>query len=369
MANKKSGGFAQMFIPSGKDNAGTVVRKILVIVCLITAIVCGIMIISEKASDHRTEQKNEELQQIANNSATGSFKAEKEVVEQIKQETPEIPDKLVDLVAKNPDCIGWVKAGHKIDYPVMMNEEVTDYYLFRDFDGNDTRDGSIFADNHVLPFEKANNLVLYGHNQMSGEMFATLTYWYPQGSHGGTNYQDFYSYYKQYPTVDFQTVNGGESTYKIFAGIYINTEKKDGYPYPYYRKRQFANEQEFMDFVGNVMDRSTSYTDVDLEYGDEIITLSTCYYYPMGKDVDARFALFARRVRDGESPDVDTEKIIVNESPLFFDTYANRLSGPWKGRDWVLENVRDWTAKVKNFDKYDIDSLDEYESEGPIDAD
>lgn len=370
MARKKSGGFAEMFIPSGKDSAGALVRKILVIVCLITAIVCGIMIISEKASDHRTEVKNDELQQIANNSATGSFKAEKEVVEQIKQETPEIPDKLVDLVAKNSDCIGWIKAGHKIDYPVMMNESATDYYLFRDFDGNETRDGSIFADNHVLPFEKANNLVLYGHNQMSGEMFATLTRWYPQGAHGGTNYQDFYNYYKEYPTIDFQTVNGGESTYKIFAGIFINTEKKDGYPYPYYRKRQFKNEQEFMDFVGNIMDRSTFYTDVDLEYGDEIITLSTCYYYPFGRgNVESRFALFARRVRPGEDETVDVDKVIVNKQPLFFKTYEDRLSGPWKGREWVLENVTDWTKKVKNFDKYDIDSLDEYESEGPIDAD
>ncbi len=406
MAKKESSGFVQMFIPNGKDNTGTLIRKILVIVCLITAIVCAIMIISEKAQDHHTEVLNNELQNIHNsvNSVSGSISATKEEINQNSQEQqavvveklteadikeikdanpnidpaaidrvveehPNIPKDLVALTARNEDCIGWVKCGHKIDYPVMMNEKTTDYYLFRDFDGNDSKDGSIFADNHVLPFEKANNLVLYGHNMASSEMFATLTYWYPQSSHGGTNYQDFYNYYKQYPTIEFQTVNGGQSTYKIFAGIFINTMKKDGYPYPYYRKRKFANEGEFMDFVGNIMDRSTFYTDVDLEYGDEFITLSTCYYYPLGKGVDARFALFARKVRDGENPEVDTEKVIVNSSPLFFETYENNLTGPWKGRDWVVENVFDWPSKVKNFENYDIDSLDEYESEGPIDAD
>lgn len=112
-----------------------------------------------------------------------------------------------------------------------------------------------------------------------------------------------------------------------------------------------------MDFVGNIMDRSTFYTDVDLEYGDQIITLSTCYYYPMGKDVDCRFALFARKVREGESLEVDASKITVNQSPLFFDTYYKRgLAYPWEGRNWDI-------SLVKDFDKYTdkVDSLDNAE--------
>ncbi len=83
MAKKKSSGFVQMFIPNSRDNTGALIRKILVIVCLITAIVCAIMIISEKAQDHHTEVLNNELQNIHNsvNSVSGSISATKEEIQ------------------------------------------------------------------------------------------------------------------------------------------------------------------------------------------------------------------------------------------------------------------------------------------------
>ena len=362
-AKKSENGFVKMFIPNKNDTVGAVVRKIIVIVCLVVFIACGIYILTDFSSRKADEDMNDNLVNMVEMNASGSFKIDQQKVDEIKEEQPNILDKYVDLYAENNDMVGWIKAGHYINYPVMMREglENTDYYLYRNFYGEDSKSGSIFCDNHV-PMEDANNLVLYGHNMQSGEYFAQLTHYYPYSSHyysdslGGFDKNAFLDYYAQYPTIQFDTLYE-EGTYKVFAGIFINTEEKDGYPYPYYRKRQFKNELEFMDFIGNIMDRSTFYTDVDLEYGDQIITLSTCYYYPMGKNVDARFALFARKVRDRESPEVDTSKATVNPSPLFFDTYYDRgLAYPWKGRDWDI-------SLVKNFDKYDgiIDSLDDLE--------
>lgn len=354
---KQSNVFVRLFIPTGGDSKGTVMRKIVFILCIIVVIVCAIVVIPEYVRREEDEKIIEDLASKVEMNASGSFSVDQQKVEEIKQEVPEILDKFVDLYAENSDVVGWITVGggeHLISYPVMMKEDDTEYYLYRNFKKEDSKSGSIFCDNHILPFTDANNLVIYGHNMASGEYFAQLTYYYPYSTHGAT----FLEYYKQYPTVQFDTL-WEEGTYKIFAGIFINTEDKDGYPYPYYRKRMFSNELEFMDFMGNIMDRSTFYTGVDVEYGDEIITLSTCYYYPMGKEVDTRFALFARKVREGEDPSVDVSKIVVNPDPLFFDTYYRRLGGSWGGRTWD----KDYPWLVTGFEEYTdkIDSLDNVE--------
>lgn len=355
--SKEKNVFVRMFIPTKGDSKGTIIRKIVVVLCIVVAIVCAAIVIPEFTRRSEDAQLIDDLANKVEMNASGSFSVDEQKVEEIKNEVPEILDKFVDLYAENSDIVGWITVGggaNLISYPVMMNEEVTDYYLYRNFKKEDSISGSIFCDNHVLPFTDANNLVLYGHNMGSGEYFAKLTYYYPYSAHGG----DFLEYYKQYPTLQFDTL-WEEGTYKIFAGIFINTEDKDGYPYPYYQKRLFTNELQFMDFMGNIMDRSTFYTDVDVEYGDQIITLSTCYYYPMGKEVDTRFALFARKVREGEDPSVDVSKVVINPDPLYFDTYYQRLGGSWGGRTWDV----DYPWLVKDFDKYTdiIDSRDNVE--------
>ena len=351
--------FVRMFIPTSGDSKGTVIRKIIVLLCFVVAIVCAIVVFSDYSAKSEDSQMNAELVAKVEMNANGSFSVDEHKVDEIKEEVPEILDKFIDLYAENSDIVGWLKVagGEFINYPVMMNEEVTDYYLYRNFQKEDSISGSLFCDNHVLPFTDANNLVIYGHDiANSKEYFSTLVFYDPYSSSGGGyNFNgDFISYYKENPTLEFDTL-WEEGTYKIFAGIYINTEDKDGYPYPYYQKRQFKNELQFMDFVGNIMDRSTFYTDVDLEYGDQIITLSTCCY-TIGKDVDARFALFARKVREGEDPSVDVSKITINPDPLFFDAYYARRGGGWGGRNWDI-------SLVKDFDKYNdlIDSLDNVE--------
>lgn len=349
---KKQNGFVKAFIPNKYDSKGAVIRKIIVVVCLIVFIGCSVYVISDFTTRNEDEQIIDNIKNTVQLNASGTFSASKEKIETIKEEVPQILDKFVDIYAENSDVVGWLKLGHYIDYPVLMNKDDDDFYLYRNFKKEDSKSGSIFCDNHIQPISGANNLVIYGHNMASGEYFGQLTHYNPNTPKGADK---FIEYYKQYPTIQFDTLYE-EGTYKIFAGIYINTEEKDGYPYPYYRKRKFNNEYEFMDFMGNIMDRSLFYTDVDVEYGDQIITLSTCYWFPLGKTVDTRFALFARKVREGESAEVDVDKITVNPSPLYFDEYYKRTGAVWEGRRWDL-------SLVKDFDKYTdkIDSRDELE--------
>ena len=352
--NKKQNILVKMFIPAAGDSKGTVIRKVVTILCILVAIVCAVIVTVEFTRRSEDAGIIEDLSGLMAENASGSFSINEEKVEEIKQEVPEILDKFVDLYAENNDIVGWLTVGggdKLISYPVMMDEEDTEYYLYRNFYKEDSISGSIFCDNHILPFTEANNLLIYGHNMSSGEYFAKLTYYNPYSTHS----RDFLQHYKSYPTLKFDTL-WEEGTYKIFAGIFTNVDEKDGTVYPYHRKREFKNELEFMDFMGNIMDRSTFYTDVDVEYGDQIVSLSTCYYYPTGYDVDARFVLFARKVREGEDPSVDVDKVVVNPDPLFFDTYYRVMGGSWGGRTWDV----DYPWLVKDFDKYTdiIDSQD-----------
>jgi sortase B len=61
--------------------------------------------------------------------------------------------------------------------------------------------------------------------------------------------------------------------------------------------------------------------------------MSTCFY-PMGKNVDTRVAVFARKLRPGESEFVDTSKATYNTAELRFTEQARRMGSNWKGRIW-----------------------------------
>lgn len=256
----------------------------------------------------------------------------------------DVPQTFEDYHNINKDMIGWINI--YIPGEVDINEPVvqsTDnkYYLTRDFSDREVKEGAIFADFKCTFTTRTRpaNTILYGHNMASGKSFAKLTRyctWYKAGQG--------ISQYVAAPTVTFDTI-WEKGTYKVFAAIFVNTEEKNGDVFKYYKQRTIANEGEFYDYIGQIMDRSQFYTDVDLEYGDELLTLSTCYY-PLGKEnADTRFVVFARRVREGESEEVDTSKAYVNPDPLYFDYWYQTHGTKWGGRKWD-------TSKVKGFDEY-----------------
>lgn len=240
---------------------------------------------------------------------------------------------------QNNDLIGWITVdGTPIDYPVVQAED-NFYYLDKDINHEYTKNGSIFAD-YQCEFTtrtRPANIILYGHNMVTGPSFAKLTTYYPWYT-GTASLQQYITA----PTVQFNTI-WEEGTYKIFGAMFVNTKEEHGEVFKYYKQRKITSEEQFYTYIAKIMDRSVFYTDVDLEYGDELLTLSTCYY-PVGQ-IDSRFVVFARRVRDGEDPEVDTSKAVINYDPLYFDYYYQVMGGKWGGRKWD-------TSKVKGFDEY-----------------
>ena len=124
-------------------------------------------------------------------------------------EKPPIQIDFADLLAKNPDIIGWIYCeGTPINYPVLHGKD-NDQYLYHDYLGNYNIDGSIFEDSDNRPGFVDSNSIVYGHHMNSGSMFASLVNWADQ------------QYYEDHPIMWLLTPT---QNYKIvlFSGHHLN---------------------------------------------------------------------------------------------------------------------------------------------------
>lgn len=169
-----------------------------------------------------------------------------------------------DLYAMNPDLAGWIRIpGTKINYPVMQTPDRVDYYLQRDFQGNYSIWGCIYAREECDLKEPSDNITLYGHNMRDGSMFA--------GLNGYTSRE----FWEARPYICFDTLEE-HHVYVIFAVFTTTASEGEGFAY-----HDFINaedEQAFDTFVAKCVSLSLYGTDVMPKYGDKIICLSTCEY-------------------------------------------------------------------------------------------
>ena len=123
-------------------------------------------------------------------------------------------------------------------------------------------------------------------------------------------YKHNIEFYKTHPVIQFNT-NYELSDYKIIACFVTNvlpSQAKDGVVFDYHNYIDM-DKGRYKDFIDNVMLRTQINTGVDVKYGDEFLTLSTC-----SSEFDpSRFVIVARKVRSGEDALVDTSKATVNK--------------------------------------------------------
>ncbi|MBR3024860.1 MAG: hypothetical protein IKH71_10450, partial [Oscillospiraceae bacterium] len=81
----------------------------------------------------------------------------------------------------------------------------------------------------------------------------------------------------------------------------------------YTDKIDFGSEDEFYEYVNQIKMRAWATNGVDVKYGDELLTLSTCATDAYN---DARFVVAARKVRPGEDKYAGTEYSKTRDNPL-----------------------------------------------------
>lgn len=125
--------------------------------------------------------------------------------------------------------------------------------------------------------------------------------------------------YKSAPVITFNTLYK-DMKWKIYAVIVTNGDAStdNGYLFNYIF-RNLSSDNVFMSFIRELDRRKLYTTGVDIQPGDKILTLSTCSY----DFKNARLAVIARLIREGESEDVDFSKTAINPNPRYPQAWYN----------------------------------------------
>ena len=164
---------------------------------------------------------------------------------------------LSGLFSQNGDCIGWLCIPDTaVNYPVMHTPENPQKYLRRSFYGEYSQSGVPFLDRRCGL--NSDNLIIYGHNMKNGTMFSSLR-----------NYTDP-AFCAAHPVIEFQTADGAEP-YTVFTVAAV--QKTD----TWYSFIHAADSTDFTEQTAAFLQKSLYDTGVTPVYGQQIITLSTCY--------------------------------------------------------------------------------------------
>ncbi|MBQ2057743.1 MAG: class B sortase [Oscillospiraceae bacterium] len=285
-------------------------RKLrIILIILLAAVFCfsAYMIISDLAESHREKETYTSLadlvhsreQEIIESSQSGgngeSTPGSKDVPKKYIGEDGSITQEVVvpaapvyaesgilyqyDAVYElNNDLAGWLYIeGAGIDYPVMYTPRNEQYYLRKNFEKTYATGGCLFIGKTWS--EDSNQTIIYGHNMHDGSMFGHLHEYKSK------------EYALEHSIIHFDTLHETRE-YEVVAAFYGKVYKVDETGvFRYYRYTDLSTEAKFNEFMKNVRRAAIYDTGVDVQFGDRLLTLSTCSYYTN----EGRFVVVARQ--------------------------------------------------------------------------
>lgn len=225
---------------------------------------------SESEFEELAEKKQAALEQAQENAPVDE-NGEKQPPAMVEVTNPKTGEKMLILpeyapiYELNSDTVGWIKIeGTNIDYPVVQRKESTDYYLYKNFAGEYSNQGTIYVREQCDVFAPSDNLVIYGHRTNAGTMFGAL--------------QEYKSkeYWQEHQYIQFDTLMEHHK-YQIVAVFTIESTEDSNFPYHLFVDA--ADDEEFEQFVNNAKAIDLYDTGVTAVPGDKLITLSTCEGY------------------------------------------------------------------------------------------
>ena len=246
--------------------------KKLILILLICVFVIGIIYISFYFYNRNKDKK--ENTDILNNIEIDTTQVTETKTERILQ--------LEELQKENNEIIGWLEIQDtNINLPVCQTTD-NDFYLTHNYKKEDSKSGSLFLDKDFDLVNGSSNYLIYGHRNTQGLMFEDLLKYADE---------DFYNNHKR---IRF-TTNNDDSEYEIlsvfYSRVYYKSEKN---VFRYYYFVNSENEEQYNDFVNNCIKSSIYDTGVTANYGEQLLTLSTCEY----SQEDGRFVVVAKKVNN-----------------------------------------------------------------------
>lgn len=172
-------------------------------------------------------------------------------------------DKYAAVYEQNADFVGWLSIdGTNINYPVMQTPDHPNFYLKHAFDRSYSNYGTPYVQENCM-VGSSDNLILYGHHMNNGSMFADLCKY---------ENEDFY---RAHTTIHFDTLDG-YGDYEIVVVFKTVAYSQDGFKY--YHFVTADSREDFDAFMEQCKALALYDTGISAEYGDSLLTLSTCEY-------------------------------------------------------------------------------------------
>ncbi|MGN0614351.1 MAG: class B sortase [Porcipelethomonas sp.] len=307
---------AKRLIPWKGDSASQIIRKVVFLGSVIIFTVCLFLVVDYYWGNYKNQKLGEDLQNLYSQAET-TPPAASSPEESATEKVWTLKDGAKALLERNSDVVGYINIPDTvISYPVVQRkqEDGNDYYTKKNIDKENADAGSIFLDwrnyfDYIVDgtkvLENSQNLIIYGHEMKDGSMFGTLK-----------NYKDYDGYYSEHPIIELSS-NYETYKYKIFAYFIVDAEDQTETKFDCWNTLDFESEEQFYEYVNNAKKRSFTFNDVDVRYGDQLLTLQTCH----SMFSTARFFVMARMVRDGEDPYEGTDNVRVNDNILWPSIY------------------------------------------------
>ncbi|MBQ8184254.1 MAG: class B sortase [Lachnospiraceae bacterium] len=157
-----------------------------------------------------------------------------------------------------PDMFAWIEIpGTQVDYPMVQHATDDTYYLNHTIEGKSGLPGSIYTES-IHPIDmSATHTVVYGHNMINKTMFGSLHDYEEKGKIEENPYIYIY-------------MPGETHLYQIFSAVGFSDTYLPNY-------LDYDNEEDFNQFIDELKASNGHFNeDVEVEYGDKILTLSTC---------------------------------------------------------------------------------------------
>ena len=216
---------------------------------------------------------------------------------------PTMIPEMEELYVKNPDFSSWLTIGDTIiDYAVMFTPEDEEKYIYSNFDGEYDWNGSLFISEDCSFDPETQNILVYGHNKVSGGMFHDLL-----------EYENE-KYWEKHRYINFKTLYE-DRIYEVFAAFDDKIYLKEEDVFKFYNFIDPQTEEEFNEGIAYFKEKTPYDTGIDVEYGDRLLTLITCSY--RGKT--GRYVVIGRLLTPEE---VDALQIDQTNIPVPAETTA-----------------------------------------------
>lgn len=244
------------------------IKILLSMLLIVIMAISSIIVFKNKKEDHKEEKIIEQVIDTA---------YKKDDVENTQMNNlQENNINMNKLYEQNEDIVAWIKIDNSnINYPIMQTIKNTNYYLRKNFYKEYSYYGTPYL-SEQCNINSSDNLIIYGHHIKGFKMFGELEHYKNK------------EYYDKHKTINIYTLND-ERKYEIIYVFRTFTNTK----FDYYNYINFNDESEFNTFNSKCKELAFFDTQIQCNYGDKFITLSTCDY----TSENARFVVIAKQIK------------------------------------------------------------------------